>query len=155
MSVHVTLRKCVSEANRVHKEFLVGGDLALEGDFREPEQDVLHPSIRIASSKNIAEFNYVEITEFGRKYFMHPTALNNGMWRLDCDVDVLTTYATGIDNSEALVKRTAESDMINYYINDGVFYTEQRERVTYTTFKKNGEDASFGTPSYYMIVAGG
>lgn len=44
---------------------------------------------------------------------------------------------------------------MNFYINDGVFYTEQREIVDYKTFKKNNEDAVFGTDSYYLIVAGG
>ena len=45
--------------------------------------------------------------------------------------------------------------MINYYINDGAFYTEQRQIVTYQTFKKDGVNATMGSDSYYLLVAGG
>lgn len=161
MAVDITLRRSKSEANRLVKTFIDADDLPISGVFVEPNQDILHPSIRVRTDVNLSGYNYAEIVQFGRKYFMHPTVEVNGIWRLDCDVDVLSTYYNGIMNSEAVVKRTEEGDKINYYINDNVFYTEQRERVTFTTFKKvnpttgEREDASFGSDAYYLIVAGG
>ena len=85
---------------------------------------------------------------------MHVSVVGYNLWRLTLDVDVLGTYAAGIRNSLAIVKRS--EDRINYYINDGVFYTEQRKVVTHHTFKKNGVDAVLGTTDeYYLLVAGG
>ena len=151
--ITMVLRKNLSEANRVIKSF-ADADVTLEGTFKE-QQNLLRPEITIETDTNLSTYNYCEIAAFGRNYFMKPHVIQTHIWMLELEVDVLSTYADGIGNSEALVKRTAKNDKINYYINDGVFYTEQRERVTYTTFKKNGVDAKFGTPSYYMIVAGG
>ena len=154
MSVNLTLRKCTSEENRLTKEFVSGVDIVLSGTFKE-SQDVLDPVFTIETSTNLSDYNYVEITDFGRKYFMKPEVDFTGLWTLHCHVDVLSTYATGIKASQALVKRTEDPDKINYYVNDGSLFTEQREIITYQVFKKDGVEATLGTPSYYLIVAGG
>lgn len=154
MAVDIVLRRCTSERNRLVKSFIDADDISLEGVFVEPNQDILRPSVRIRTDVNLSGYNYAEIIQFGRKYFMHPTVEVNGIWRLDCEVDVLSTYYNGIMESEALVKRTGDNK-INYYVNDDVFYTEQRSVIKYYNFKRNNIDATFGTPSYYMVVAGG
>lgn len=151
--ITMVLRKNLSEANRVIKSF-ADADITLEGTFKE-QQDLLHPEITIETDLNLSTYNYCEIAAFGRKYFMKPHVIQTHIWMLELDVDVLSTYADGIGNSEALVKRTCEDGKMNFYINDGVFYTEQREIVTYHTFKINNVDATFGTDSYYLVVAGG
>lgn len=154
MSVSLTVRKCLSEEIRVNKSFASGADIQLSGNFRENE-DILNPVITIETSENLSGYNYVEIPDFGRKYFAKPEVISNKLWRLVCRVDVLSSYAAGIGASKALVNRTAKQDKINFYVNDGSLYTEQREIITYEVFKKNGEAATMGNESYYMIVAGG
>ncbi len=151
--ITMVLRKNLSEANRVIKSF-ADADVTLEGTFKD-QQNLLHPQITIQTDLNLSAYNYCEIADFGRKYFMKPHVIQTHIWMLELEVDVLSTYADGIGNSEALVKRTCEDGKMNFYINDGVFYTEQREIVEYKTFKKNNEDTVFGTDSYYLIVAGG
>lgn len=154
MSVNLKIRKCTSEKIRLTKSFVANVDINLEGVFRENE-DLLNPVITIETSTNLSKYNYVEITQFGRTYFMWPEVVNNKLWRLHCRVDVLSTYAAGIKDSEALVKRTEADDKINFYINDGALYTEQREKITYHQFKKGNVPATFGTDTYYLIVSGG
>ena len=153
-SITIKLRKCESERNRLTKTFTSGVDITLSGDFREG-QSILTPEFIIETSSNLSMYNYCEITEFSRSYFMKVTAVQKNIWKLSLEVDVLSTYATGIKACQAFVKRTEDSTKINFYMNDGALYTEQREVVTYHTFKKDGEDATFGTDSYYLIVAGG
>lgn len=150
--ITITLRKCLSEANRVTKEFASGTDKNYSGTFRDA-QDVLTPKIKIETADDLSGYNYCEIDAFGRKYFARVQALQYKLWEIDCEVDVLSTYEAGIKASEALVKRTG--NLINYYMNDGVFFTEQRQIVTYQTFKKNGANATLGSDSYYLLVAGG
>lgn len=150
--INLTLRKCTSEAIRLTKEFVSNADIALQGDFKTPE-NVLNPVIQVESSSDLSQYNYATITEFGRSYFMQARADYNNIWTLTLKVDVLSTYATGIKASKAIVKRSQSK--VNYYINDGTFFTEQRQVVTYHTFKKNDVNATMGTDSYYLLVAGG
>ncbi len=154
MSIAMTLRKCLSEEIRVSKEFDSTADIQLSGYFRQSE-DILNPVIMTETTANLSGYNYVEIAVFGRKYFVKPEVINNKLWRLVCHVDVLSTYAAGIKASPALVSRTAKDDKINFYINDGALYTEQREVIEYHRFKKSNIDAELGTDTYYLIVAGG
>lgn len=151
--INLTLRKCTSEAIRLTKEFVTGADIALQGNFKTPE-NVLNPVIQVESSSDLSQYNYATITEFGRSYFMQARADYNNIWTLTLKVDVLSTYAAGIKASQALVKRS--QNKINFYINDGTFYTEQRQKITYHTFKRAGVDAKLAnTDSYYLLVAGG
>lgn len=154
MSLTITLKKCLSEANRVTKEFAAEADITLTGVFKK-EQDFLNPEILVEGSANLRDYNYCYITELSRYYFIKPKVFRTNLWLLSCEVDVLMSWAVGIGNSDALVKRTEKDGMKNFYMNDSVFYTEQREVVTYHMFKKNGVAATIGTPSYYLVVAGG
>lgn len=153
-SINIKLRQCLSEKNRLDKSFTSGVDIDMSGDFREG-QSILTPEFIIETSSNLSMYNYCEITEFSRKYFMKVTAVQKNIWKLSLEVDVLSTYETGIKACQAFVKRTGKSSKINFYMNDGSLFTEQREVVTYHTFKKDGDDAELGTESYYLIVAGG
>lgn len=150
--INLKLRKCLSEANRMTKTFTANVDIDLQGNFKTPE-DIIDPVIQVETATDLSMYNYAEITEFGRKYFMKARADYNNIWTLTLHVDALSTFADGIKASKALVKRTGNK--INYYINDGTFYTEQRQIITYHTFKKDGVNATLGSESYYLLVAGG
>ena len=152
--INLKLRKCTSEANRITKTFVSDTDISLQGNFKTAE-NVLAPVIQVESSSDLSAYNYAEITEFGRSYFMQARADYNNIWTLTLKVDALSSFAAGVKASPALAKRTAKTEKINYYMNDGVFFTEQREVVTYHTFKKNGTNATMGTDAYYLLVAGG
>ena len=155
-SVSIKLRKCLSEAIRLEKSFdtTQGTDITLSGDFREG-QSILTPEFTIESAVNLSDYNYCEIATFGRSYFMKVEAIQKNIWKLILEVDVLSTYSSGIKNCDAFVKRTEDSEMINYFMNDGALYTEQREVITYHDFMKDNVKATFGTDSYYLLVAGG
>ena len=115
---------------------------------------ILNPVFVVETTDDLTMYNYAEIDDFNRKYFATIRAVGYKLWEVSCQVDVISTYATGIKACKALVKRTQGSN-INYYMNDGTFYTEQRSIVTYHTLKKNGNNAKLGTESYYLLVAGG
>lgn len=154
MSFDIKLRKMTSENNKIGKDFITTDDITLTGTFKT-SVDVINPVIQIQTDTNLSPYNYVEIETLGRKYFMTPTVDNNKLWTLTCHVDVLDTYEDGIKACAGLAQRTAAADKINYYINDGALYTEQREIIEYFTFKKDGSAATLGNESYYLLVAGG
>ena len=154
MSITLKLRKNLSEANRMTKAFASGTDKTYTGNFRG-EMSILNPVFVIETTDDLSLYNYAEIDDFNRKYFATIRAVGYKLWEVSCNVDVISTYATGIKASKALVKRTEKIGKINYYLNDGVFYTEQRTITTYHTLKINGENAKLGTEAYYLLVAGG
>lgn len=151
--IELKLRKCLSEYNRFNKVFDTNADITLQGTFKE-SQNVLKPVIQIESSVNLAGYNYCEIPIFGRKYLMNVTVNNNKLWTLNLEVDVLSTYAAAIQDCDIFVKRCFKDGKNNYYINDGAYFPEQREVITYHRFKNNGVDATLGEESYYLMVAG-
>lgn len=154
MSIELKLRKNLSEANRMTKSFAANTDKTYTGNFRG-EMSILNPVFVVETADDLTLYNYCEIAAFNRKYFATIRAIGYKLWEISCNVDVISTYATGIKASKALVRRTQKKDMVDFYINDGTFYTEQRSIVTYHTFKRNGSDATLGTDSYYLLVAGG
>jgi len=153
MSITLKLRKNLSEPNRMTKSFASGTDKTYTGNFKG-EMSILNPVFMIETTDDLTMYNYAEIDDFNRKYFATIRAVGYKLWEVSCQVDVISTYATGIKACKALVKRTQGSN-INYYMNDGTFYTEQRSIVTYHTLKKGGNNAKLGTESYYLLVAGG
>lgn len=152
--ISITLRKNLSEANRVTKEFAAQTDKTYTGYFKET-QNLLEPRFTIETTDDLTAYNYAEIAAFGRKYFANITAVGYKLYEIACSVDVLSTYATGIKASKALVKRTAKEGKIDFYVNDGSLFTEQREVVTRHYFKNSGVIATLGNESYYLLVAGG
>lgn len=154
MSVTIKLRKNLSEGNRLIKTFASGTDKTYTGNFRG-EVSILKPVFVVETSDDLTMYNYAEIDDFGRKYFASIRSTGYSLWEVTCSVDVLSTYATEIKACEAIVKRSQKNGKINYYMNDGTFYTEQRQVITYHIFKKNGAAAKLGTESYYLLVAGG
>lgn len=155
MSVSLTLKKCTSERNRMVKSFVAEVDIQLTGTFKEG-QSLLSPSFTIESSSNLSEYNYCVITEFGRSYFMKVESVQTNIWRLNLEVDALSSFSAEIVNCLGIAKRTAAPEMINYYMNDGALYTEQREVITYHHFIRNNAEATLGDDDYmYLLVAGG
>lgn len=154
MSVTLKLRKNLSEANRMTKSFAANTDKEYIGNFRG-ELSLLNPVFVVETTDDLTQYNYCEISAFNRLYFATIRAVGYKLWEISCNVDVISTYAVGIKASKALVRRTQKKSMIDFYINDGTFYTEQRSIVTYHTFKRNGNNATLGTDSYYLLVAGG
>lgn len=154
MSIELKLRKNLSEANRMTKSFAANTDKTYTGNFRE-EMSLLNPVFVVETTDDLTLYNYCEIAAFNRLYFATIRAVGYKLWEISCNVDVISTYEVGIKASKALVRRTQKQSKVDFYINDGTFYTEQRSIVTYHTFKRGGNDATLGTDSYYLLVAGG
>lgn len=150
----ILLRRTFSENNRLTKQFAEEVDKEFTGYLREAA-DVLTPKIKIETSDDLSRYNYAEISDFHRKYFVSVQLIQKNIWEISCEVDVLSTYASQIKECYGIAKRTGKSGKINYYMNDGAFYTEQRQIVTYHAFKKSGDFAKLSDDTYYLFVAGG
>ena len=98
-------------------------------------------------------YNYAYVPFFKRYYYIGDYVVTREMLQeVHMMVDPLQSFIDTIEDSEGIVSRSASNP--NYYINDGVFYTEQRSVVTYHCFKKDGEIKKFDTQQVYLLTAG-
>lgn len=93
--MNIILYQTNSERERINKS--LGGSLTLTGTLRG-ESSVINPSFIIEHS-NPSTYNYCYISDFSRYYFIdNITSIRNGLWKIDCKVDVLMSYKDAILN---------------------------------------------------------
>ena len=79
-------------ANTVNKIF--APSIILDGTFRE-DIDIINPVFRVET--DVTSYNYIYIEELNRYYYIRRITLeSNNMFRVECHIDVLKTYATEI-----------------------------------------------------------
>lgn len=152
----ITLRRCISENERATKSFITDSDLTLSGYIREPI-DIVRPEITIETATNLSLYNYVEIPTLSRKYFATFENTSGNIWKAKLACDVLSSFISDLRSCEAIIERSDSYEVnANMYINDNVYFTEQRAKVTTHHFKKNGATAEFppNTYNYILCVAG-
>ena len=98
-------------------------------------QDALiSPSVLIrASATAIAGCNYMQISSFGRYYFITDiTAVAENLTMVSGRCDVLKTYAAGIRSNNCILKRS--SNVNDPWINDGSYVMKSQMDTTYIPF---------------------
>lgn len=146
MSFNVILKQNKSEKNRVVKDLTTIATLT--GDLRA-ETSIIDPVILIsASMSNVKTANYLEISEFGRKYFItNIRSVRDGVIEISAHVDVLSTYATQLLMNKAIISRS-ENDW-NLYLNDGSLKAYQDSQIFTKYFPHGFEDQTF-----VLVLAG-
>lgn len=113
--------------------------------------DIINPVFVVStvSAANIMAGNYCSAPELGgRSYFINDiVSVKNGVYELHCHVDVLTTYAEGILEQEAIVHR--QENAWNLYLDDGIFKTYQNPHIITKAFP-----SGFSTQNFVLAVAG-
>lgn len=91
------------------------------------DTDVINPVILLEtiSGVDFVNFNYCYIPELKRYYFISSIKnINNRLWRLNCDCDVLMTYKQDILNSNARLWRGIKTgDYANIVVDTSVIKT--------------------------------
>lgn len=102
---------------------------------------VFNPVIILQTDAAVYNFNYMHIPLFSRFYFITDIrSIGNNRWEIQGHVDVLNTYASGILNNDAVIKR--QQNLYNLYLNDPDFQTYnndviQTKKFTDSEFSKN------------------
>jgi hypothetical protein len=102
---------------------------------------VLHPVIKIANGDgwNPSLYNYCQISDFGRYYFVRDWTQDKNIWYAHCDVDPLASWKTEIGSSTQYVLRS--SDEFDGRIRDEL-YPVTSESVFYSRVSSNLWDVS-------------
>lgn len=113
----IYLYNCVEPDNKIDKS--LPEPAIMEGAYRESNVDTIRPSILIQDPHPQRQYNYCYIPELHRYYFIRDwQSVRHELWRIDCEVDVLKTYAQEIKNQQVIINKQ-QSNFVNTYIDDG------------------------------------
>lgn len=131
MSFTLSLQSNNSEPNRLDKDLTLVQEVA---GVLKNDTSITTPTFTVEMLTNaVPMFNYVTCEEFGRCYFVRDVRSVGGrLWEVQCEVDVLTSFAAEIRANTAVVKRQEEE--WNLYYNDGAFRCYQNPHIITKAF---------------------
>lgn len=152
----INLWRNTSPTNSVTKELI---EIAsVEGTLRDASS-ILDPSIviELPDETAVASFNYFQIPEFNRFYYVTNVVSVIGatanpaahLWELHGHVDVLYTYKDSIREQNAVVAR--QESEFNMYLDDGTFMSYSDPIVQTLTFSNA---TPFESQEFVLVVAG-
>lgn len=145
--MEITLYKTSEENNKIDKT--LSEPYNMTGSLRN-ESSVIRPSILI-EIENPTKYNYMYIPDFGRYYFIKEmTAVRTNLWRLDCEVDVLKSYANEIKTLTVIIDKNKDYSRTNQYLDDGSFIIENKNTIEIKNFSSGFNDEA----SYVLVTAG-
>lgn len=123
--------------------YLFESDISIIAD-----NNLLSPKFVLRRIDDLIATNYAYVPTFGRYYYVTITTKENGMCLVECEIDVLQSYANEILSMECLIARQ-EKKYNNMLPDDQI-----KSRVgTVTEKKKIGSIGN--TISYVLTVTGG
>ena len=142
----INLYNNTSPSNYVNKSISLVESLT--GTLRNPTS-IIDPVIIIERASPIG-FNYVQIPEFSRYYFIKGVSSeHNGLLAISMHVDVLMTYKSNIAASRAVVRR--QENRYNTYLDDGIFKVYQNPKHKIIKFPNGFPAENF---SFVLALAG-
>ena len=148
MSFMVKLQRMSSEPIRIIKE--INDIVQLNGTLREGSS-IISPTILVEDTVGLGVLNvanYMEIPEFGRKYFIGDiVSIRTGLVEISAHVDVLSSFVGDLYLNKGIVFRQEKDN--NLYLNDGVLEMYQNPIVATKTFEHG-----FEGKSYVLAMAG-
>ena len=114
--MEIVLAISKSEANKADKIFQ-SDSLTLEGSLRS-ECSLTDPVIMLeADLKDIVKYNYLQIPDFNRKYFItEMVSVRTHLVRVTAHVDVLSTYIDRLRELPAVLE--SQESLYNLYLPD-------------------------------------
>ena len=144
----IIIAKCFDDAEYVNKGYSV---VATLDNVRVKENSsIINPVFIIHTPADLG-FNYVIVSAWGRKYYVRNiTVINASSIEVECHVDVLASFASGIRACTAIVDKQQNMAGDARYIDDGSYVMECRDKIEAYNFN-NG----FTSSAHILITAGG
>lgn len=143
----ITLGKCYDDHEYVDKAYTKVKDTTA---IIKEGTSIVDPTFILHTPSDLG-FNYVIVPDWGRKYYVrNTTVLNAESIAIDCHVDVLASFASGIRACTGIIDKQENMSGEAKYIDDGSYVMECRDRVESYNFN-NG----FTSSAHILITAGG
>lgn len=114
------------------------------------ETSSLNPQIILQSDYDLSTYNYAFINVTNRYYYCTITLMENGLFVINMEVDVLMSYKDGIKNLIGLVERVENTDYKNMDIPNNDIITQRG-----TTTKIIKYSRSLDKNNQYVLVTNG
>lgn len=142
----IILHVCTSERQAINKTLDSGSTFS--GTLRG-ESSVINPSF-IVEAENPTGYNYCYIQAFSRYYFItNITSVRNGLWRIDCAVDVLMSFRNQILALNVIVDRATSDD--EQYMSGEPWQTTVKTKTDVINFPSGLLESG----EYILITSGG
>lgn len=131
------------------------------------ENNILTPTIRVATGRIGRSTNYVWISELKRFYYIRSWVMANGFINMELEIDVLMTYRRELMDTVVMVKRCdnymtkndqgnyvwkfPRSAKPNYYIRDEKMKFNAYNNVRVKNFSRG---FSKNTQAFFLAIAG-
>lgn len=123
-------------SENIQLEKVLTDETTLTGTLHESNK-ILSPQFSVTT--DVRQFNYCYIPQFNRYYFITGVTVNKkNFFIVNCEVDVLQTYANGIKNLTAIIERQENSG--NDYYDNGNFVNEVKKERTRHSFENPFSD---------------
>lgn len=143
----ITLCSCNDEKNVIDKTLSLFNTVT--GVLRD-ESSIVDPSFMV-EVENPSGYNYAVIPDFQRHYFItNITSIRNNLWRIDCHVDVLKSFASQIKACRAILSNS-ETTNITTYMEGDIFRSLVKDKTDIIRFPHGLLDSG----EYILITAGG
>lgn len=137
--MNLTFYKNISDPKKAAKSLTSLGELS--GCVLRDEESILNPTFEIATNALPNDFNYCYCDYTGRYYFTGDAVMvRNGLFRIPCHVDVLTTYYQQYKNAVATITRN--ENVRSGYILDDRYKTLCYQEIVTQPFPNAMEDDS-------------
>lgn len=144
--MNIILYVTTSERQQINKTLIDA--ITFTGSLRS-ESSVLNPSFLIETT-NPTGYNYCYIQAFSRYYFItNITSVRNGLWRIDCAVDVLMSFRAQILALNVIVDRATSDD--EQYMSGEPWQTTVKTKTDIINFPSGLLESG----EYILITSGG
>lgn len=132
--------------NHVNKNelFIEEKDIQLKGQC-----SIINPTIIFKADGFLPNFNYLEIPDFNRKYFITDMVYDGNVVEVSCHCDVLSSFFHEIRNNVYLIER--QEFKYNSYIVDNELLTRCDKRI----YTENIGQCGGISNNYYLCTTGG
>lgn len=114
------------------------------------ECSIIDPIIRIESTTNLKNCNYMYISNFGRYYFIKDIVhVRNNIYEIVAHCDVLSSSSSALLNCVGIIRR--QENAWNLYLDDGAFKVYSNPNVVQKAFPSGFSTSNL---TYILAVAG-
>ena len=150
MAMTIKLYHNDSDKRTVNKTLSNEG--ALTGAVIIDDTTVLEPRLKVRDNGIITvQYNYCYIADFKRYYYITNITVSNGYIIIDCNVDVLMSYANEIKACTGVIAR--QENVWSGYLDDSENYNNQYNVVSLKKF--SNADTAFNKALSYILVVNG
>lgn len=126
-------------ANNVLNKKLINKSEALNLHFKE-NSSIVNPTFMISRNINMKDYNYIEVPDFHRFYYIEDVTVSQQYYIVTCKSDPLYSFRTVLKQTNVLLDRSANNGVYSYDLEDDKYKIYQYTHCDVYSFPGSGFD---------------